>query len=519
MMMNKMVKKLTAGFVAAMMVGTMSLSVSFAADNAFGIDELNWTEEDWNCIAVTNDDTVETGAVIRVSADSDSDAAGFLYRGAAAQVINKGEEWSEVKSGSVTGFVKNEYLAFGDNARGLAAHYGKEGVVANWDDVNVFTKNDTDSDVSGQLKGGSKMSLVKDDGELITVQSGKDSVGYVSREDVSKVLLMDTAVPATGEDVADVPSNLTAEDVPAAETTLALAESSGDASVEAASEYTEETSADTSEYTEETCADCSDYTQDYAASETYETQAAYTEETSADYTVSAASVESTQQVSDDPTIQGLYDNYMKAYNEAVNNVTSEEDAYAKAQAATDAWNAYLTACGETSALVSAPASETTSTAQTAVAETYTETSSQPETTTQPETQATVQTEAQTEAQVAASSGSSAYGNYSDLDLLAAIIWCEAGNQSYDGMVAVGQVVMNRVYSSSWPNTISEVLNQPGQFTPASSGTLQSVLASGVNSTCYQAAQDAMNGASPVPGTPMYFNTHSGSYQLGAHYFS
>jgi spore germination cell wall hydrolase CwlJ-like protein len=87
------------------------------------------------------------------------------------------------------------------------------------------------------------------------------------------------------------------------------------------------------------------------------------------------------------------------------------------------------------------------------------------------------------------------------------------------MVAVGQVVMNRVASSSFPNTVSEVLNQPGQFTPASAGTLQAALASGVNANCYAAAQDAMNGAAPVPGYPMYFNTHSGSYQLGAHYFS
>ncbi|HCI83356.1 MAG TPA: cell wall hydrolase, partial [Lachnospiraceae bacterium] len=111
-----------------------------------------------------------------------------------------------------------------------------------------------------------------------------------------------------------------------------------------------------------------------------------------------------------------------------------------------------------------------------------------------------------------------YADYSDLDLLAAIIWCEAGNQPYDGMVAVGEVVMNRVASSSFPNTIAEVLEQPGQFTPYSSGTLQSALASGVNSTCYQAAQDALNGAQPVPGA-LYFNTHSGTTKLGAHYFS
>ena len=125
-----------------------------------------------------------------------------------------------------------------------------------------------------------------------------------------------------------------------------------------------------------------------------------------------------------------------------------------------------------------------------------------------------------DAVAAASSNSSGlYGGASDLDLLAAIIWCEAGNQPYDGMVAVGQVVMNRVKSGSFPNTIAEVLNQPGQFTPSSSGTLQAALNAGVNSTCYSAAQDALNGSAPVPGYPLYFNTHSGSYNLGAHYFS
>ena len=132
-------QKLAAGIAAAMVVSAMSAPVSFAADNAFGIDEINWTDQDWASIAMTNDDTVETGAVIRTKADADSDAAGYLYRGAAVNVVDKGEEWSEVRSGRVTGFVKNEYLAFGDDARGLAAHYGKQGIVANWNDVNVFS--------------------------------------------------------------------------------------------------------------------------------------------------------------------------------------------------------------------------------------------------------------------------------------------------------------------------------------------------------------------------------------------
>ena len=106
----------------------------------------------------------------------------------------------------------------------------------------------------------------------------------------------------------------------------------------------------------------------------------------------------------------------------------------------------------------------------------------------------------------------------DLDLMAAIIYCEAGNQSYEGMVAVGAVVMNRVNSSSFPNTISEVIYQSGQFTPASSGSLASALANGVPSTCYDAASAAMAGENPV-GNALYFNAGSGSgMQIGDHQF-
>ena len=86
------------------------------------------------------------------------------------------------------------------------------------------------------------------------------------------------------------------------------------------------------------------------------------------------------------------------------------------------------------------------------------------------------------------------------------------------MVAVGAVVMNRVYSSSFPNSISEVIYQSCQFTPASSGVLASALANGVPSTCYDAAVAAMNGENPV-GSALYFNTGSGKgIKIGAHQF-
>jgi len=106
----------------------------------------------------------------------------------------------------------------------------------------------------------------------------------------------------------------------------------------------------------------------------------------------------------------------------------------------------------------------------------------------------------------------------DLNLLAAIIYCEAGNQSREGKVAVGAVVMNRVASNLFPNTIYDVIYQSGQFTPAYSGALANALANGVPDDCVEAAQAALNGENPVGGA-LYFNTGSGQgIKIGDHQF-
>ena len=93
----------------------------------------------------------------------------------------------------------------------------------------------------------------------------------------------------------------------------------------------------------------------------------------------------------------------------------------------------------------------------------------------------------------------------DRDLLACLIYCEAGNQPYTGQVAVGAVVINRVRSAAYPNTVSGVIYQPRQFTPAGSGRLATRLSLGATSACYQAADEAMSGATPV-GNCLYFRT-------------
>lgn len=107
---------------------------------------------------------------------------------------------------------------------------------------------------------------------------------------------------------------------------------------------------------------------------------------------------------------------------------------------------------------------------------------------------------------------------SELALLAAIIQCEAGGESHTGKVAVGAVIMNRVRSSQFPNTIHDVVYQRGQFSPVASGILSSVLSKGARSDCYQAAQEALAGSNPI-GNALYFNSGRGrGQQIGNQHF-
>lgn len=80
----------------------------------------------------------------------------------------------------------------------------------------------------------------------------------------------------------------------------------------------------------------------------------------------------------------------------------------------------------------------------------------------------------------------------DVALLAAILQCEAG--SYDGMLAVATVIMNRVASPAYPNTLRAVIYQSGQFAPTWNGSLNKVLSKGASSTAYSVAQAALGGA-------------------------
>ena len=114
---------------------------------------------------------------------------------------------------------------------------------------------------------------------------------------------------------------------------------------------------------------------------------------------------------------------------------------------------------------------------------------------------------------------------SDLNLLAKCVYAEARGESYVGQVAVAAVILNRVKSSKFPNTISGVIYQPYAFTCVNDGQINMT----PNKTAYNAAQDAMNGWDPTYGAIYYYNpktatsswirSRSTTITIGSHVFA
>ena len=112
--------------------------------------------------------------------------------------------------------------------------------------------------------------------------------------------------------------------------------------------------------------------------------------------------------------------------------------------------------------------------------------------------------------MSAGSSSNVTGNYSDADinLLARLIYGEARGESYVGQVAVGAVVMNRIKSSSFPNTMSGVIYQRYAFTAVDDGQINLT----PNETAKKAAKDAINGWDPSYGAIYYYNPATATSQ-------
>ena len=536
---------LAAAHVMVVLTGTHAM----AGQDAIRIDMTDGNSDAWANIAMANDDTVETGANIRRTAGTDGEIAGFLFMGGAVYVLNKGEEWSEVTSGNVTGYIRNEYLTFGEEAKGLAEYYGSYGVKASWDDVNIFSDESGDAKIIHTADDGDTFRLVGKNGRWMQLQAGADNTAYVPAEDVSLVMVVDSAVAvdetidhsddSVFTDVAGSDTAYESYDDGASYEEVSYEEASYDYAAEEAS--WQEGSEQTADYeTYDSSYEETSYTQDYTQEYTQESSQDYSAETQNEDTYSAPVVSTTVNTEGSASdlaaqAQTLYQQYLaaqEAADAAVSSGAGEQAINDTAAAAVAAYSTYLKAQNLADEAAWGVSSQT---AQTSQADTsYSDSQSAESTQTDyivPEqdtvdgvsydtsSQETYEdTSSYTEDTSASSDAGSSSGSVSDLELLAALIYCEAGNQPYEGQVAVGAVVMNRVKSGSFPNSIYEVINQSGQFTPSYTGVLAAALANGSGSGYTGAASEAMAGSDPTGGC-LYFNNHQGSgLHIGDHWF-
>ena len=523
-------KQLAAAMTAVLAASSLLSGVTAMAADSIRIDMTDNNDEAWANIAMANDDTVETGVNIRSSADPNSQIVGFLYRGGAVRVLYKGDEWTEVQSGSVTGYMKNEFLVYGTEAKGLAEHYGSYGAKASWDDVKVFAGADGSSRIVDTASDGDVYRLVAKDGGWMTLQTGTDSVAYVPAEDVSVVMVVNTAVPVGEEASGD--SFKTVDYVPEASGASSSSESySNDSSYDDGSYdnssyddgsydsgYYDDGSYDDGSYDDSYYDDGSyddgSYDDGYYDDGSYD-DGSYDDGSYDDgsydtgYTATAYSADvDTSGTADELAARAsqLYQEYLEAQQAADDAVAyglgeqAIQDTAAKAVAAYSKYVKVQNAADAASWGGSVDASAYTD-------DSYADTSAE-------------YTDSAASADTSASQTSSAASQVSasDLTLLSALIYCEAGNQPYEGQVAVGAVVMNRIASGAYPGNIHDVIYQAGQFMPTWDGSLARALANGSGAGYVQAATDALNGTDPTGGA-LYFNVHQGrGKKIGAHWF-
>lgn len=407
-----------------------------------------YSDDVWAYRAVAN---VVEAVNIRAAASEDSTIVGYLTTAASADVIERGETWSLVISGGVEGYVRNDCLAFGEDAKNLAGVYGSEGVKTYWDGVSLFAAPDGSSEVLSTVSAGKEYEVLSNDGSWVEVQMDDATVAYVPAEDVMETTILDKAV-STGDAYGSVSG------------------SSNSGSYD-------------SSYSDMSYDDGSSYSDSYSDSsyDSYDGGSSYSDnsyDTSYDSSYSDTSYDDGSSYTDS--------SYDTSYDDGSSYDTSYDNSYT--DSSYDDGSSYTDSSSDTSYDDGSSYDSSSDTS-------YDDSSSSDTTDT------------------------STSASSSDRELLAGLIYCEAGNQSWDGKVAVGAVVLNRVASSSFASTIKGVIYESGQFSPAGSGWLDSVIANGsIPSSCYDAADAALAGENPI-GSAMYFNTGSGKgIKIGAHQF-
>ena len=309
---------------------------------------------DYEKLAMAN---VEEAVNIRASSSEDSDIVGKLYKECAGEILEKGSGWTKIQSGKVTGWVKNDYLLFGADAKRMADSVVEKVATSKTSCLRVRKEASQDAGIYDLLAEGDEIEVVEELGEWVSVEFSDGTVGYVSAEYV---------------DISDEIGK----------------------------------------------------------------------------------------------------------GETIESIRAKEEAEKKAREAAAAGSAKSSKSTETSSKASSGSSD------------------------------------------AASAGNASAASYDDVTLLASLIQSEAGNECYEGQVSVGAVVVNRLRTGRYGNSLYSVIYAKGQFSPAGSGRVAQICAQGPKSSCVAAAQAALGGASYV-GAATKFRPVSSGYEgvvVGNHVF-
>ena len=134
---------------------------------------------EWQGYAVAN---IEGSLRVRAEASTDAEIVGKLYPYAVAHVVERGEEWSKVESGSVSGYVANEFLMFGDEAGAYITENYKYCASVEVPALNVRQDQSTESECIGSVTGGQELDVLGETDEWVEIQYNDDTVGYVAKE-------------------------------------------------------------------------------------------------------------------------------------------------------------------------------------------------------------------------------------------------------------------------------------------------------------------------------------------------
>ncbi len=522
----------------------------------------------WEKLAMTYDGVL-TGVNVRKKANAKSKVVGYIYPGCAVWVIEKGEKWTHISSGEIEGFVDNDYLLYGEDAQGIAEEYGCAGITANWDGVCVYGAPNGDSEVWGELNTGDDLVVLEDNGHWLTVEYGADKA-YVSEDDVQRAFLLDAAYGLDEE--YDGFESETEEYYEEEYNEEYNEEEYYEEETGEEEYYEEETSGNEEYVDPETDAPETDPPQtdapqtevppqtEYVPPQTEyippqteyvppQTEAPETDPPQTDPVQTDPPETDPPQTEnpggnnggEDPDLgdDGWYDADTDTYYDGNGNVVSQGEG---GQAEAGETLPEETAAPDTGAGASDSGDADTDDGGWYDADTDTwydgngnvvsqgaAGQAEAEETAAPDTGAGASDSGDSDAgsgwydadtdtwydgngnvisQGTEGQAEAADVNEDDAALLAALIYCEAGDQSYDGMTAVGSVVMNRVMNEGFPDSVSDVIYQSGQFSPVDNGALESALENGVPEECYDAAVAALSGECPA-GDVLYFNTGTG----------